>query len=89
MTTVVENKKKLTTVEENKKEDSKEKELTGEQIYYMLTLGNLVPVWRQAIASFLFYKNTILLNSIVLKYDTKNFKKFKIAIDNKTFYMLL
>ena len=50
---------------------------------------NLVPVWRQAIASFLFYENTILLNSIVLKYDTKNFKKFKIAIDNKTFYMLL
>ncbi len=39
MTTVVENKKKLTTVEENKKKDSKEKELTGEQIYYMLTLG--------------------------------------------------
>lgn len=38
MTTVVEN-KKLTTVEENKNEDSKEKELTGEQIYYMLTLG--------------------------------------------------
>lgn len=38
MTTVVENKKKLTTVEENK-ENNKEKELTGSQIYALLTLG--------------------------------------------------
>lgn len=39
MTTVVENSKKLATVDENKKEDNKEKKLTGEQIYHMLTLG--------------------------------------------------
>lgn len=39
MTTVVENTKKLATVDENKKENNKEKELTGSQIYSLLTLG--------------------------------------------------
>lgn len=35
--TTLENRKKLAT--KDSKEDNKEKELTGEQIYHMLTLG--------------------------------------------------
>ena len=54
MTTVVENKKKLTTVEENKKEDSKEKRIDRRTDLLYVDSWNLVPVWRQAIASFLF-----------------------------------